>query len=55
MVKKWKDPTKQPAADSTMKMEADFDQFTTIMKRIVTVAEKEKPKPASSSPAPAAS
>jgi hypothetical protein len=51
----WQNPVKRPAKESTMNTEGDFQKFTELMKKIMTVPRQEKPKPASSSRGPVSS
>jgi hypothetical protein len=55
MKKQWVNPVDRAPKEATMNMEANFDEFTEIMKRIVTVPEKKEPTKPSSSPAPVVS
>lgn len=55
MKKQWVNPVNREPKEATMKMEADFAEFTDLMKRIVAVPEKKEPNAIPSSPAPAVS
>lgn len=51
-MKKWVDPVKnRPAKESTLNVRGDFEQFTELMRKIVSKREEE-PKAASSSRGP---
>jgi hypothetical protein len=48
---KWEDKAKMPPKESTLKMEANFREFTDMMKQIVNKRPRDKPKTASPGPA----